>query len=117
MPFNLNHWPIDHDEFGLGLLIIKFSIRPDDVSIKLDRLVVATKHALGRRYQRGWPSTDEGVLEDLKRLAYHRMLEPEAIAVETLSGAWSGRLMGYDGDHVLTVLTFLEPKVESYYGR
>jgi len=109
MPFNLNHWPIDHDESGLGILIIKLGIKPGDVRVKMDHLAVVTKHALGRRYQRGWPSTDEAVLEDLKRLANARMVQPEATVVPVDSGTWSGKLMWYEGKVILTILTFLPP--------
>jgi hypothetical protein len=36
MPFNLSHGPLSHDEFGLGLMIIKFVVRPDDVRVRMD---------------------------------------------------------------------------------
>jgi hypothetical protein len=77
-----------------------------------------TKHALGRRYQRGWPSTDEAIIEDLKYLANGRMVQPEATVVPCESGSWSGKLLDYENKVVLTILTFLEPSMRSdNYGR
>jgi hypothetical protein len=103
----LSSWPIDHREYGTGIVLITCRIAPNANDMKSDVLCVLTTHALGRRYERGIPSNDDAVLQDLQRLAYSIMTTPDHHTIDVPSGRWAGEPLRVRDMNALAIRTFL----------
>jgi hypothetical protein len=110
----------DHAEMGLTLILIEARILPDDVRLKVEEQAIVLRHAIARRFERGYPATAEAIIDDLRHIAHTRLTEPTTCVVTTDSGRWMGRLGNYeDKVELLVINTFLGPDMrgDGYYGR
>jgi hypothetical protein len=109
----------NHSEMGLTLILIEARIMPNDVRLRLEEQAIVLRHAIARRFERGYPATSEAVIDDLRHVAHTRLTEPTTLVVTTDSGRWMGRLGNYEDRETLVISTFLPPDIRGgpFYGR
>jgi hypothetical protein len=100
--FSLARWP--SAEPGLAILLIHFRVAPGTgVDLTTEVLSVVSRHAIGRRFERG----DAAVIADFQRLAAELMTDARAMRCQCPSGSWIGEPALALGRPVLAIKTFL----------
>lgn len=102
--FTLADWPAY--EPGLALIVVKLRLAPDGVALDTEKLAFISRHAIGRRFERGY-GDDDAVLADFQRLAHALTITEGARQCVCPSGGWVGDLMRERGQPLLAVRTFL----------
>jgi hypothetical protein len=112
--FRLSTWSDAYMEDSISLDVLQFQAKPGIV--KYHPMVLATiscSHAIGRRYERGFISTDEAICVDLSELSLQleTLLKQDRWDCECPSGTWLGNTISANTSagkqRVLAVRSFL----------
>jgi hypothetical protein len=106
-------WRDDAYEDALSLFISSGRFGPDQVSIKHLPIAAISLHAIARRYQRSFDSSDEAVFRDLSEIALHvgDLLGLAIFRQPAGDGGWHGSTVqsSYNNceQRILSVRTFI----------
>jgi hypothetical protein len=103
-------WPDEGQE--LGVLVGWHAVEFDEqaVASRLVSLAAVSLHALARRYQRGWDTSDTAIFADLAVLAhdFRQAVMLPRFAVAVSGGTWVGEPMNAGESTVLAVRTYYD---------